>query len=68
MVAAFSKASDRKVAYKIVDCRPGDIACCYANPALSKSLLDWQADYGIQSMCDDTWRWQSNNPMGYESN
>jgi UDP-glucose 4-epimerase len=67
MVNAFAKASGRDVAYKIVDRRPGDIACCYANPALAKSLLGWHAERGIQDMCDDTWRWQSNNPMGYKT-
>lgn len=67
VVNAFSKASGKEVAYKIVDRRPGDIACCYANPALAKELLDWQAEFGIQAMCDDTWRWQSNNPMGYKT-
>ena len=67
MVKAFAKASGKEVAYKIVDRRPGDIACCYADPALAKSLLGWQAENGIQAMCDDTWRWQSNNPMGYKT-
>jgi len=67
MVNAFADASNKKVAYKIVDRRPGDIACCYANPALAKELLGWEAEFGIQAMCDDTWRWQSNNPKGYES-
>ena len=67
MVNAFAEASNKKVAYKIVDRRPGDIACCYANPALAKELLGWEAEFGIQAMCDDTWRWQSNNPKGYES-
>lgn len=65
MVNAFSQASSKKVAYKIVERRPGDIACCYANPALAKTLLNWQAKHGVQAMCEDTWRWQSNNPMGY---
>jgi len=67
MVNAFAKASGKEVAYKIVERRPGDIACCYANPALAKKLLGWHAEYGIQAMCDDTWRWQSNNPMGYKT-
>ena len=67
MVNAFAKASNKEVAYKIVERRPGDIACCYANPALAKELLGWQADHGVEAMCEDTWRWQSKNPMGYES-
>jgi len=68
MVNAFAKASNKEVAYKIVERRPGDIACCYANPALAKSLLNWQAEHGIKAMCEDTWRWQSNNPKGYQTN
>lgn len=67
MVEAFAKASDKEVAYEIVERRPGDIACCYADPALAKEMLDWQAQYEIQEMCDDTWRWQSNNPSGYKT-
>lgn len=66
MVSAFSKASGKDVAYEIVDRRPGDIACCYADPALAKEMLGWNAEYGIQEMCDDTWRWQSQNPQGYQ--
>ncbi len=66
MVKAFSDASGKKVAYQIVDRRPGDIACCYADPAMAKELLGWEAQYGIEEMCDDTWRWQSNNPDGYK--
>ncbi len=67
MVNAFAKASNKDVAYKIVERRPGDIACCYANPALAKELLGWQADHDVEAMCEDTWRWQSKNPMGYEN-
>jgi len=67
MVEAFSKASGKEVAYKIVDRRLGDIASCYADPKLAKEILDWEATNGLQEMCDDTWRWQSNNPKGYKS-
>ena len=67
MVKAFSTASNKEVAYKIVDRRPGDIACCYADPALAKEMLGWEAQFGIQEMCDDTWHWQSSNPNGYKS-
>ncbi len=66
MVKAFSEASGQEVAYEIVDRRPGDIACCYADPVMAKELLGWEAENGIQEMCDDTWRWQSNNPKGYK--
>ena len=57
----------KKWLIKLLNAAPGDIACCYANPALAKKLLGWQAEHGVQEMCDDTWRWQSNNPMGYKS-
>ena len=59
MVKAFEVASGRKVPYKLVARRPGDIAECYADPSLAKSLLGWQAQYGIDEMCRDSWRWQS---------
>ncbi len=65
MVKAFADASGREIKYRIVERRPGDIACCYADTHLAKELLGWEAQYGIQEMCDDTWRWQSNNPQGY---
>ena len=66
MVNAFASASSKEVSYKVVDRRPGDIASCYADPALAKKLLGWQAEKDIVSMCEDTWRWQSNNPNGYK--
>lgn len=67
MVKAFENASGKKVPYKITARRAGDIACCYADPSLAKKLLNWQAEHGIKAMCDDTWRWQSNNPKGYKT-
>ena len=66
MAKAFEAASNKKVAYNIVDRREGDIAECYADPALAESFLGWKAEKGIQEMCDDTWNWQSSNPNGYE--
>lgn len=65
VVEAFSKACGHPVNYKIVDRRPGDIDCCYADPAKAKKELGWEAEYGIEEMCADSWRWQSNNPNGY---
>jgi len=59
VVRAFEAASGKKVPYRIVGRRPGDIAACYADPSLAKSLLGWQAKYGIDDMCRDAWRWQS---------
>ncbi len=66
MVKAFEKASGCNIAYEIVARRAGDIATCYADPALAKELLNWQAEFGVEQMCEDTWRWQSNNPDGYK--
>ncbi|RVU84044.1 UDP-glucose 4-epimerase GalE [Leucothrix sargassi] len=67
MVNAFAKASSKEVAYQIVDRRPGDVACCYADTGLAEKLLGWKAEKDITAMCEDTWRWQSNNPEGYRS-
>jgi len=64
-VEAFEQASGRKVPYKIVGRRAGDIAACYAAPALAAKELHWQASLNIDDMCCDAWRWQSNNPDGY---
>ena len=66
MVEAFKKASGRDVPYRIVERRPGDIAECFADPALAKEELNWAAQKGIDEMCTDTWRWQTQNPNGYE--
>ncbi len=65
MVRAFEKACGRKIPYRIAPRRPGDIASCYADPSLAEQELGWRAQRGIDEMCADTWRWQSNNPDGY---
>ena len=65
MIHAFEKASGCQIPYQFVDRRLGDIAKCYANPALASEKIDWKAQYGIQEMCRDAWRWQSLNPNGY---
>ncbi|MEF9896598.1 MAG: GDP-mannose 4,6-dehydratase, partial [Clostridia bacterium] len=67
MVKAFSKASEKEVAYKIVGRRPGDIAMCYANADKAKAELGWEAQYELDEMCEDSWRWQSSNPNGYKN-
>ena len=46
--------------------RPGDVASCYADPALAESLMGWKARRGLKDMCVDSWRWQSTNPQGFE--
>jgi len=66
MVNAFEKASGKKIPYQIVDRRPGDAAECYADPSLALKELGWKTTRGIEKMCADTWRWQSNNPNGYK--
>ena len=66
MVEAFKKASGKDVPYKLVARRPGDIGDCYADPSKAKSELGWTAERGLDEMCADAWRWQSNNPNGYE--
>jgi len=65
MVKAFEKASGKKVPYKILPRRAGDIASCYADPSYAKEVLGWQATRTIEEMCQDAWRWQSHNPNGY---
>lgn len=65
VVKAFEKASGKEIPYKLCDRRPGDIATCYADPAFAKQELGWEASRGIDEMCADSWRWQSQNPNGY---
>lgn len=67
MVAAFEKASGRKIPYRVTPRRPGDVAVCYADPSLAREELGWAAELGVDRMCEDTWRWQSANPKGYET-
>ena len=66
VVKAFEKANGVAIKYAIKPRRPGDIATCYCNPAKAKSELGWEAKYGIEEMCRDSWNWQKNNPNGYE--
>jgi len=66
MVEAFEKASGQKVPYEIVGRRAGDIDQCYAETTLAEKLLGWKARKGLSEMCEDSWRWQKNNPMGYK--
>ncbi len=66
LVKAFSEASGQEIPYQIVARRAGDIAMCYADASLANKELGWTAKYGVKEMCEDSWRWQSNNPNGYE--
>lgn len=65
MVKAFSKACNKEIPYEIVDRRPGDVAVCYADPKFANEELGWFAERDLNEMCEDSWRWQSNNPKGY---
>lgn len=67
MVRAFERASGRQVPYAFVPRRPGDVAQCYADPSLAHALLGWRAQFDIERMCEDAWRWQSANPHGYRA-
>ena len=66
VVHNFEKASGVKIPYSIKPRRAGDIATCYADAAKAKEELGWEAQYGILEMCEDSWRWQKNNPNGYD--
>ena len=66
MIKTFEKAADTQIPFKIVDRRPGDASSCYADPGKAKQELGWTAAKGLYDMCADSWRWQSNNPNGYE--
>ncbi|ONG38285.1 UDP-glucose 4-epimerase GalE [Enhydrobacter sp. H5] len=66
LVNAFIKTTNQPVPYSIAPRRPGDIASCYASSDKAKHLLGWQAEFDIERMCTDTWRWQSQNPNGYD--
>ena len=65
VVRAFEAASGQQVAFKIAPRRAGDIAACFADPALAAELLGWRATRGLEEMCVDAWRWQSSNPHGF---
>ena len=65
MIEAFKQASGKPIPYDIVSRRPGDIAACYASPALAKDVLGWEAKLLLQDMVASSWKWQSQNPEGY---
>lgn len=66
MVEAFEKASEKPVPYQFAPRRSGDIAACYANPDKALKELGWKAEKGLVDMVSDGWRWQSQNPNGYQ--
>ena len=65
MVHTFREVNQVALPYKIADRRPGDIAICYADPAKSEEVLGWKAEKDLADMCRDSWRWQKNNPNGF---
>ena len=67
VIHAFEKACGKKIPYVIDPRRPGDIAECYADPSKAKRELGWEAEYGIEEMCADSWNWQQKNPDGYHT-
>ena len=66
IVKNFEEANDIKIPYVIKPRRAGDIATCYSDASKAKKELGWEAKYGIKEMCADSWRWQKNNPNGYD--
>jgi UDP-glucose 4-epimerase len=66
MIKAFEKASNKEIPFKIVKRRAGDIAKCFANSDYAKEILNWEANKTIDEMCQDSWKWQMNNPNGYK--
>ena len=65
MIEEFSRVSKKDIPYKITERRAGDVAECYADPSKAKDELGWEAQLGLREMCEDSWRWQRNNPNGY---
>jgi UDP-glucose 4-epimerase len=65
VIAAFSQVSGKKIPYQITARRPGDIGECYADASKAAKDLGWKAQYDLLKMCEDSWRWQKNNPEGY---
>jgi len=66
LVRAYEAASGRSVPYEIVARRAGDVAACYADPAMARELLGWEAKLDLARMCEDSWRWQHTNPQGFD--
>jgi len=66
LVRAYEAASGRSVPYEIVARRAGDIAACWADPAMARELLGWEARLDLARMCEDSWRWQHTNPQGFD--
>lgn len=66
MIQAMAKASGREIPYKFTVRRAGDVAMVYADPSKAHAELNWKAERDLDEMCSDMWKWQSNNPDGFE--
>jgi len=66
LVNGMAEATKKPVPYVIAPRRPGDVAAVWADPSKAESMLNWRSALGLKEMCEDTWRWQKNNPMGYQ--
>lgn len=67
IIKNFEKACGKPIPYVIAERRAGDIPTCYSDSSKAEKELGWKAEYGVEKMCEDTWRWQSNNPNGYDN-
>lgn len=67
LIAAFSKACGKEIPYQVTPRRPGDVGSCYASPAKANKELGWFAEKSIEEACEDSWRWQSQNPNGFNA-
>jgi UDP-glucose 4-epimerase len=67
LVDTFARVTGRPIAHRYVARRPGDVAACWADTTLARTLLGWQAEHDLVRMCEDAWRWQAMNPAGYGS-
>ena len=68
VINAFEEANNLKINYVFKERRAGDVPQCYADSSKAERELGWKAKYGIREMCEDSWRWQKNNPNGYDEN
>ena len=66
LVETFTNVSGEDIPYEVVDRRPGDVAICYADPGKAAKVLGWRAEKNLRDMCTDSWKWQKQNPNGYE--
>jgi len=66
VITTFEEASGIKIPYQVVERRKGDAAVCYASPEKAKQTLGWKAKKSLKEMCEDAWRWQRENPNGYQ--